>query len=338
MTPTRILITILLLVARPLFAQGLPHPPKSTTLPKPSVVATRVDRSVRFVYLVSNNRNENPAYKAGIEMAALSIQAWYFKQLGATFLVNSPVVEVVHSDQKAAWFYDNPNGENPDDWGYNNTFDEAHHLVGGVKNDPHYIWVIYSDGPGNKGRGGSGVCIMPEDDLLGLTGKHAEQKDISRWVAGLGHELGHAFGLNHPADIVKDADAIMWTGIYGKYPDHCYLTGDDMEILLRSPFFFDGQGNPILGTFEVAEVYNYNEGKFTKTMNNANGDIVWWETKADASATYDFIETDHDDRYYFLASVNRHLWIRIPIGGGDAGLSMDAGKNWSFFKAVKLEE
>jgi hypothetical protein len=52
--------------------------------------------------------------------------------------------------------------------------------------DLHYIWVIYSDGPGNKGRGGSGVTCLLEDDLLGLIGKHPTQKDAPRWVGGLG--------------------------------------------------------------------------------------------------------------------------------------------------------
>jgi hypothetical protein len=88
-------------------------------------------------------------------------------------------------------------------------------------------------------RGTSGVTCLPEDDLLGLVGKHPTQKNPARWVGGLGHELGHAFGLPHPADTVRDADAIMWAGFYGKYPDKAYLTESDKKILLQSPFFFE---------------------------------------------------------------------------------------------------
>jgi hypothetical protein len=146
-------------------------------------------------------------------------------------------VEVAHSTQLADWFYSHPNGRNRDDWGYDNALAETSRLLGARHNDPHFIWVIYSDGPGNKGRGTSGVACLPEDDLLGLIGKHPTQKNPVRWVGGLGHELGHAFGLPHPTDTVRDADALMWAGFYSKYPDHSYLTESDKKILLRSPFF-----------------------------------------------------------------------------------------------------
>ncbi|GAB4401166.1 MAG: hypothetical protein OHK0053_23520 [Microscillaceae bacterium] len=69
--------------------------------PNPS---PRLDKSVRMVYLVSQDRSLNPAYQEAIARAALSIQAWYKKQMqGATFRLNQPIVEVVYSDKKAAY-------------------------------------------------------------------------------------------------------------------------------------------------------------------------------------------------------------------------------------------
>ena len=208
-------------------------------------------KSVRIVYLVSADRSVRADFRKGIETAANDLQAWYAKQLsGPTFRLNDPVVEVVKSDKSATWFYSHPNGGDKDDWGFNNGLAEAQRLLGARQGDPQYVWVIYSDGPGNKGQGGDGVAVLPEDDLLGLVGQHPEQKDVKRWIAGLGHELGHAFGLEHPRDTEKYADAIMWMGIYGKYPDKTYLTPEDKKTLMRSPFFFRPNGEPVLTGLE----------------------------------------------------------------------------------------
>jgi len=250
-------------------------------------------KSVRIIYLVSADRTIRDDFRKAIEAAATDLQAWYAKQLGGlTFRLNTPAVEVVKSDKDAKWFYSHPNGDDKDDWGFNNGLAEARRLVGARQGDPDYVWVIYSDGPGNKGQGGDGVAVLPEDDLLGLVGQHPEQKDVKRWIAGLGHELGHAFGLAHPRDTEKDGDALMWAGIYGKYPDKTYLTEEDKEVLIRSPFFFRPSGEPVVKPAQAAEKYDYDGGSFTRYT--ANGKSEWVEPKADGSAEFRFVETGRD--------------------------------------------
>ena len=139
-------------------------------------------RSVRIVYLVSADRPVRDDFKTAIETAAKDLQAWYAKQLGGpSFRLNEPVVEVLKSDKKAKWFYSHPNGDSEDDWGFNNGLAEAQRLIGARQDDPQFVWVIYSDGPGNKGRGGNGVAVLPEDDLLGLVGQHPEQNGSPAW-------------------------------------------------------------------------------------------------------------------------------------------------------------
>jgi hypothetical protein len=293
-------------------------------------------RSVRMIYLVSGDREVNPRYVNAMERAIVELQAWYGKQLGGpSFRVYSPVVEVVKSDRPASWFYANRNGLNKDDWGYNNTLEEARRLCGASHNDPKFVWVIYSDGPGNKGRGGNGVACLPEDDLLGLVGRHPTQKDKSRWVAGLGHELGHAFGLPHPSDTKKDADALMWTGIYGKYPDKAYLTDADKKLLMKSPFFYLKNGKPVIEQGKIVARYHYNGGVFERRK--ADNTFAWTESTTEGARVHSFEEEKTDAEYYFLNDAKRGFLIRLPINSGQSYLSTDKGKSWRPLYHVEIQ-
>ena len=199
--------------------------------------ASAETQTVRVVYMVSKDRAERPDFKKAVEDAIRDVQAWYRGQMaGRTFQLHNPVVEVIHSSKDAAWFSQNPNGANRDDWGYNNALSEAQHLLGARVGDTRHVWIVYSDGPGDRGRGAVSFAYLPEDDLLGLIGKHPTQMKTARWIGGLGHELGHAFGLHHPADTKKDYDALMWAGFYEKYPNPTYLTDNDKQTLRKSPF------------------------------------------------------------------------------------------------------
>lgn len=296
------------------------------------------DKTVRVIYLVSADREVNAEYAKAAEMAIRDIQTWYARQLnGVTFRLHEPVVEILKSDKNASWFYANPRKSHKDNWGYDNTFDEVKRLAGVRHFDPDHVWVVYSDGPGNSGRGGSGVCIMPEDDLLGLTGQHPEQKEINRWIAGLGHELGHAFGLPHPKDTKKDADAIMWNGIYGKYPDKTYLTAQDKEMLRKNPFFYDKSGTPITGqTTEIAQ-YVYGNGRFTRLRNDKTKVISWEESTA-SGHLFRFSETSARGGIFELKAVDRQIQIRIPAAGGKGQISTDGGKSWRFFQDLQSRQ
>ena len=300
------------------------------------LVQTNQDQVVRFVYLVSQDRQVRADFQAAVERAAQEVQQWYGRQLnGKTFRLHTPVVEVAHSSQPAAWFSNHPAGNNRDDWGYNNALAEAARLLGTRHNDPRFIWVIYSDGPGDKGRATSGVAYLPEDDLLGLIGQHQTQKNPVRWVGGLGHELGHAFGLPHPTDTVRDADAIMWAGFYSKYPDQAYLTESDKQTLLRSPFFFDAAGKPVAGEQLFAEKFNYPGGYFGKLPGAKNRE---WLEQGKAESVLHFQEQKRDAAVIWLKDPSRNLLVQIPVQGGMSKWSTDEGRSWNELYEVRPEK
>lgn len=283
--------------------------------------------SVRVIYLVSADRQERSDYKAATEMAILDIQKWYKQQMnGRTFRLNEPIVEVLKSNQPANWFTGTPiPGIGEGDWGFQHTLSEIKRLLPNESIPGNYTWVMYSDGPGSSGRGGGQICYLPEDDFLGLTGRHPTQKDIPRWIAGLGHEIGHAFGLPHPKDTKKHADAIMWTGIYGKYPNQTYLTPEDKGHLIKSPFFMtDAELTDRKVVREI--VYSYHGGSFTRKLTKG-GDVFWIE-HADDGSEYQFDETRTDGKYFY-AFGRSVVTLKIPVKGGTSYYSGDGGKNWN---------
>ena len=202
--------------------------------------ADDTDPVVRLYYVVPWDRPYRTEYRDAIRDAALEIQHFYAEQLDYAlgFELADPVVEVVYGGGNSAYYA-------ADMW------NRAREEVGARFYDPSNLYVIYVDAKPDCGTaigGGGGVAVLAENDLLGLTSQptipdcsgYRDDYPQSRWVGGLGHEIGHAFGLPHPAGCEADApecpgDALMWTG-YASYPD-TYLTEADKAILRESPFF-----------------------------------------------------------------------------------------------------
>ena len=65
----------------------------------------------------------------------------------------------------------------------------------------------------------------------------------------------------------------MWAGFYGKYPDKTYLTDDDKQILMRSPFCYHKNDTPVFQKGKVIVRYTYRGGAFEQ---HAGKDPIYW--------------------------------------------------------------
>jgi hypothetical protein len=199
--------------------------------------------TVRVIYLVPSDANPREEFKIAITKAIKHLQQWYLAQLGngKTFKLNDPIVEIVRTKHKTKWYATHPAGEYHL-WFWNNAIADGFALTGASFNNPNFIWVFYIDADNQEGQyGGAGTCgvaVLPQHDLHGLIGLSNEP--IWRWIGGLGHELGHAFGLPHPSGCEEDqslpeAQGLMYLGFYN-YPD-TFLLAEDREMLNQSRFF-----------------------------------------------------------------------------------------------------
>ena len=222
---------------------------------RPQLVEEDTKKYVRFVYLVPSDKAARPEYKLSIENAARHLQLWYKGQLGnnKTFNLTEPIVEVYKSSHDTNWYSTNPDTDWAGEWKFwFNAVNDAFALSGGSFNDPNNFWIIYIDAlpacPMQQGGGLNGVAAMGENDLRGLIGQSwipicnevVPAYSPCRYVGGLGHELGHAFGLPHPPGcddgqpVACDYSSIMYTG-YVDYPN-TYFSSNEKTILNSSPF------------------------------------------------------------------------------------------------------
>lgn len=209
---------------------------------------------IRLIYLVPSDRTEQASYITVLESAARHLQRFYLDEMGngKTFRLHDPVVEVFTTTHTAEWYSRNIE-EVYGSW--DDAMSDGTALTGGGFNDPENLWVFYIDADNGCGQAGgaaiNGVAVLPANDLRGLAGEELNPTcpddppfwydyPPCRWVGGLGHELGHAFGLPHPPGCddglpTCDEDALMWTGVY-IYPD-TYLRNEEQSVLDTSPFF-----------------------------------------------------------------------------------------------------
>ena len=230
-------------------------------MPTPAPTATPTPApSVRVVYAIPSDRLKNATYEAAIRDAVLDVQRYYAGQLdGRTFTLTGELPQVCSLPHPASHY------EGLDAWG--NVLDDLQPCVPISHHSETYTWIVYVDTTAacrgsyeTLGQGGDGVTIIGGWDLRGLTSEtpyrecdYWEPRPQNGWIGGLAHELGHAFGLDHPAcvatdDCPRDAWTVMDFGFFWDYPDVPLAPEEGMATARASPFLHGSKGATPLPT------------------------------------------------------------------------------------------
>jgi hypothetical protein len=249
--------------------------------------ATVSAKEVRVVFLGTYDRAVEPDYVSAIGYAFINHQAFYQGQLGSgfAFSLHSPIVEVFQTSHAASFYSTGGNATQIGFW--NSVLGDGFALSGGGFNDPNNRWIYYVDADpvcGQVTGGTSGVALLPANDLRGLTGQPnvppcaGQPPDLNgpcRWVGGLGHELGHAFGLPHPPGCDQGTcsefarHSLMYLG-YIDYPNTYFLDEDKAALLatgffsVLSPLQSPSCSVPTAAKLETIAVTGYDNGTYVE--------------------------------------------------------------------------
>ena len=220
-----------------------PRRPTPTSTPTPTPTP---DPVVQVIYAIPSDRQHDTRYETALNGAILHVQDWYAGQLdGQTFAIDNPAPLVCDVGNPARYY----GGEG----GWDRVIEAVQHCAAVQHWSDQYVWSIYidaepdCDGGGELGQGAIGVNIGHAGDLKGFLDSNnfplcpgTSPLGTYGSIGAMAHELGHAFGLDHPPGCDEglnhcDYDALMWLGWAYDYPA-TYFTAEDIAILKASPF------------------------------------------------------------------------------------------------------
>lgn len=182
--------------------------------------------TVRVFWLHPSDVAADTIHPDGIAKVMKEVQRYYKQELGKTFTLNNPVVEVVTGQRPRSYY------ENTPQWGEKYWYSVANmqiELLDRFKlNAPDNRWIlvgeISAEGDGAGGGGGNGWVILSQHDADGAAGIGG---DMNRWYGGMAHELGHALGLPDSTS----TDGTPMSGSFYGYPNTHFSEAQKNGIL-----------------------------------------------------------------------------------------------------------
>jgi hypothetical protein len=160
---------------------------------------------VHFVYFVEADAPFSESQRADIEAQAYTFQQYWYEQLGVTFYLNDPLVDVIEADHDSTWYLETPDGIHSDSRWYRlgNIKNEVYAKLGISNFDPNHRVVNYTTTRADGRVGGNfGGSWMDGGDLTCMAEPNGVNYPYDDGAAahGLGHvahEFGHVLGLDH---------------------------------------------------------------------------------------------------------------------------------------------
>jgi hypothetical protein len=167
----------------------------------------------------------------GITKVMVEAQRYYKQELGKTFRLNSPTVEVVVGEHVKSWYENTPAGGDRYWWSVTNMQNELVRRMGVRVGDKRWLNVgeISAEGEGAGGGGGNGWVVLCQHDADGAA--TASGQAMNRWYGGMVHELGHAVGLPDSTS----TDGTPMSASFYDYPN-THFSQSQKNAILNGPY------------------------------------------------------------------------------------------------------
>ncbi|WP_433727942.1 cellulose-binding domain-containing protein [Actinoplanes sp. CA-051413] len=186
-------------------------------------------RTVRVYWLRPTDKAFDQRYPDGITSVMKEAQRFFKAQLGKTFTLNTPVVEVVNGLHDTNWYITNNCTGSDHYWCVvENGQRELQQRFGADSRWINVEEVSAEETNKSGGGGGNGWVLLSGHDADGAAGVNGP---INRWYGGMVHELGHAFGL---PDATSTDGTCMSASLYD-YPN-CTFSQTQKNGILNGPF------------------------------------------------------------------------------------------------------